>query len=124
MHVIRTADAKLLEVGDQPIFSGGQVQRLQLAGTDVQESGDFSCAVISFAAGARNALHRHSSDQILYVLAGSGKVGRRDSEQVISVGDCAIIPAQEVHWHGAADSGSPMSHLAIMRRDCTTEIVD
>jgi len=79
---------------------------------------------VQFGAGARTKMHTHSSEQILYVVAGIGKVGTADEEHTISVGDFAIIPAGEEHYHGAADTGSPMSHLAVTRRDSVTEVTE
>ena len=67
-------------------------------------------------------MHRHSSDQTLYVVAGIGKVGTADSEEVISAGDFALVPAGEDHWHGAADTGSPMSHITVTAADSVTEV--
>ncbi|MEE9277028.1 MAG: cupin domain-containing protein [Dehalococcoidia bacterium] len=128
MHVIKAAAGETQDLSDRPLFDGGQVWRRALAGApatagnDAAVSGDFSFAIVQFAAGARTLPHRHTSDQILYVLAGIGKVGAAQEERVISAGDFAFIPAHEDHWHGAADTGSPMSHIAITRSDSTTTI--
>jgi quercetin dioxygenase-like cupin family protein len=68
-------------------------------------------------------MHTHTSDQLLYVVSGIGKVGTNEGEQVIATGDVALIPAGEPHWHGAGDTGSPMSHLTVMRGDSETEVL-
>lgn len=108
------------------IFSGGDVWVRPLAGAVGGQHGgddaDFNCAVVQFGAGARTKNHTHSSEQMLYVLSGIGKVGNAEGERVISAGDFAIIPPGEEHWHGAGDTGSPMTHLAITRRDSITEV--
>ena len=81
-----------------------------------------SFGIVQFAAGARTRPHRHTSDQLLYVVAGIGKVGAGGEEHVISAGDFVRIPAGEDHWHGAADTGSPMSHITIMLDDSVSTV--
>lgn len=124
MQVVHAHDGDTQEISEFPIFQGGSVWRRGLAGTTEGVGTDFSFAIVQFAAGARTKWHRHSSDQVLYVVAGIGKAGDRTAEHLISVGDCVVIPAQEDHWHGAADTGSPMSHIALTRADSTTTVSD
>jgi 4-carboxymuconolactone decarboxylase len=112
MQVIPASHGATQEISAADIFTGGQVWRRALAGNEL-EGGDFSLSIVQFAAGARTKLHTHSSDQLLYVVAGIGKVGGHDHEHVIAAGDFVRIPAHEEHWHGAGDTGSPMSHIAI-----------
>jgi quercetin dioxygenase-like cupin family protein len=50
--------------------------------------------------GARNKMHIHSSDQVLFVTKGKDIATEADHE-VIGVGDVVHIPAEEKHWHGA-----------------------
>ena len=42
----------------------------------------------------------------------------------MSAGDCVVVPAGEDHWHGAHDTGSPMSHLSVMREGSETTVLD
>ena len=58
------------------------------------------------------------------MVAGIGKVGDADGEHVIASGDTAVIPGNTDHWHGAADTGSPMSHLTIMRAGSQTTVLE
>jgi len=44
---------------------------------------------------------------VLYVVSGIGKVGDREDTQVISAGDCAVVPEKLDHWHVEHDTGSP-----------------
>ena len=81
-------------------------------------------SVVHFGPGARAGWHRHTSDQLLYVVSGIGKVGDREGEHVVSAGDCAVVPAGEDHWHGAHDTGSPMSHLTVMQAGSETTVLD
>jgi quercetin dioxygenase-like cupin family protein len=113
MEVIRAAEGETVERSDAAIFEGGQVWARGLAGGDTGRGQHASFGIVQFAAGARTKPHRHSSDQLLYVVAGIGKVGAGGEEQVISAGDFVLIPAGEDHWHGAADTGSPMSHITV-----------
>ena len=80
--------------------------------SDVSESFNFN--IVNFAAGARNRLHVHTSDQILFVTKGEGLVGTDDEVAEVTVGDTVFIPAGEArHWHGASDE-SDFSHVALM----------
>ena len=38
------------------------------------------------------------------------------------MGDFALVPAGEDHWHGAGDTGSPMSHITVTAADSETEV--
>lgn len=123
MQVIRAAEGDTTERTGAAIFTGGPVWGRALAGGSADAGGEFSASVVSFSAGARTHLHRHSSEQLLYVVQGIGKVGTRAEEQVITIGDFVVIPAHEDHWHGAGDTGSPMSHLTITRSGSETEVL-
>lgn len=68
---------------------------------------------VTFEPHARTAWHTHPLGQILYVLSGTGLIGRRDeTPKIISAGDTVWIPPHEEHWHGATATNS-MCHLAI-----------
>ena len=124
MQVIDANAGTSQDMSGAAIFGDGQVWIRTIAGGRADVAADVNIAVVQFNPGAQTAWHTHSGDQILYCVAGIGKVGDRDGERLLSVGDCAVIPAGEEHWHGASDSGSPMSHLAISRSDSTTEVID
>jgi quercetin dioxygenase-like cupin family protein len=79
---------------------------------------------VQFAAGGRTRPHRHSGDQVLYVTSGIGRVGAGAEEHAVASGDCVVIPAGEVHWHGAGDSGSPMSHIQVQPAGSETTVVE
>lgn len=86
-------------------------------------SSDVGASIVQFAAGARTKMHRHTSDQVLVVLSGIGKVGDAQHEYVIGAGDTALIAAGTDHWHGAGDTGSPMSHISITRGGSETTVL-
>ncbi len=121
VHVIKSDDGDTVERTDAPIFEGGQVWGRGLS-TGLTE--DTNVSVVNFAPGARAGWHTHTRDQVLYVVAGIGKVGDREGERVISAGDCAVVPAGIEHWHGAYDTGSPVAHLSIMPVGAETTVLD
>jgi 4-carboxymuconolactone decarboxylase len=98
------------EPANSPLFTGGPVTRQTLLTPEM--SNNFNLAVVNFSAGARNKMHIHSSDQVLFVTAGKGIIATETRQEIISVGDVAHIPAEEKHWHGATRS-TAMTHFAI-----------
>ena len=68
---------------------------------------------VFFEPGARTHWHTHEVAQVLYVLAGEGRVQSRDGTgAALTTGDTVHIPAGEEHWHGASP-GSYLLHLAV-----------
>lgn len=122
LRIIKSDAGETVERSGEPIFEGGQVWARPLTGDG--GSRDLSVALVQFGGGARAGWHRHSNDQVLYVVAGIGKVGDREGEHIVSAGDAVIVPANAEHWHGAHDTGSPMSHLAITPAGTETTVLD
>lgn len=118
MKILRGSEGATEDRTGAPIFDG------EVHARAFPESDDLQAAVVYFAAGARTKMHRHTSDQLLYILSGIGKVGDADEEHVMSVGDTALIPANTDHWHGAGDTGSPMSHITVQRKGSETTVVE
>jgi 4-carboxymuconolactone decarboxylase len=118
MQILRASEGETAERTGAPIFLG------QVHGRSLPESEHLNAAIVSFAAGARTKLHRHTSDQLLYIVSGIGKVGDIDGEHVVSVGDSILIPANTDHWHGAGDTGSPMAHLTVQRKGSETTVAE
>jgi quercetin dioxygenase-like cupin family protein len=68
---------------------------------------------VFFEPGARTNWHTHEQAQVLYVVAGEGRVQSRDGTgDKLQAGDTVHIPAGEEHWHGAAP-GNFLLHLAV-----------
>jgi quercetin dioxygenase-like cupin family protein len=68
---------------------------------------------VVFEPEARTYWHRHSGDQVLYVVAGEGGVENSTADTaMIRPGDVVHIRAGEKHWHGAAPS-CLMAHIAM-----------
>ena len=112
MRVIRSTEGDAVDRTGMPIFEGTVIGRTLL---QPGQSRDFNASIVQFAAGARTVMHRHESDQLLYITAGIGQVGTPDGVETVGAGDFVIISAGEDHWHGAGDTGHPMAHLTITR---------
>ena len=93
-----------------PLFTGGPVTRQTLLTPEA--SNDFNLGIVNFSPGARNKMHTHSSDQVLFVTAGKGVPG-----------DVVHIPSEEKHWHGATPD-SAFSHIALTAKGSTTTQVE
>ncbi|HWP60253.1 MAG TPA: cupin domain-containing protein [Candidatus Acidoferrales bacterium] len=109
------------EPANSPLFTGGTVTRQPLLTEET--SNDFNLAIVNFSAGARNKMHTHSSDQVLFVTAGKGIIATETEQQIIGVGDVVHISAAEKHWHGATPD-SPFSHIALTAKGSTTTQVE
>lgn len=66
---------------------------------------------VTFDAGARTHWHRHTGGQLLYAVSGRGWVGDIDSDYELTVGDVAVIGADELHWHGSKEEH--FEHIAV-----------
>lgn len=121
LHITRASEGESVDRSSAEIFEGGAVHGRTLIQPGTSEH--LSGSVVQFSPGARTRMHRHTSDQLLYVVSGIGKVGDATGEHVISNGDAVLIPAGADHWHGAGDTTSPMSHLTIMRSDSQTTVL-
>ena len=119
MKVIKNGSGPKVDRTDAPIFYGGKVTGQSIVGGDDTKFYNFN--LVSFAAGAKNHFHTHTVDQILFVTEGTGIVANESGEQVITVGDTALIPAGEKHWHGATDD-SDFSHISLTTPDSQTEV--
>ena len=91
-----------------PLFTGPDVTRQVL----LPESEEYDVNVVNFGRGVRNKFHSHDYEQILIVTSGKGIIATEKEEKVITVGDVVFIPADEIHWHGAAPD-SEFSHIYI-----------
>ena len=68
---------------------------------------------VTFEPGCRNDWHSHTGGQLLLVTAGRGYYqAEGQPARELLPGDVVEIPADVVHWHGAAPD-SWFSHLAV-----------
>ena len=121
MKVIKP-EAVPAESADSPLFTGGPVTRQPLV--TPQMSNDFNINIVNFSPGARNKMHIHTSDQVLFVTAGKGIIATEAEQEVITTGDVVHITAGERHWHGATPD-SAFSHIALTAKGSrTTQVED
>jgi len=109
------------ESANSPLFTGGPVTRQPLLTPEM--SNNFNLGVVNFSTGARNKMHIHSSDQVLFVTAGKGIIATETYQETITIGDVVHIPAEEKHWHGATPDSS-FSHIALTAKGSTTTQVE
>ena len=83
------------------------------------DSKDIRVSSVTFRDGARNRFHRHSGDQILIVVEGRGIVVTAETSIEVERGDVVVIPAGDLHWHGALP-GETFTHLSIVSPHETT----
>jgi len=76
----------------------------RLCGLATRSRGSSEVALWSHAleAGAESPPHWHDHDQVIYVLAGAGRVIVGDEEVAISAGDVVVAPAGTPHQVRAA----------------------
>src|ERR687892_2019432 len=116
MKVLKT-DEIPAESASSPLFTGGPVTRQTLL--TPESSNYFNLAIVNFSAGARNKMHIHTSDQVLFVTAGKGIIATEATEEVITTGDVVHVTAGEKHWHGATPD-SAFSHIALTAKGSQT----
>jgi quercetin dioxygenase-like cupin family protein len=75
---------------------------------------DLKLDIISFPPGVKNKPHRHTYDQVLYILAGEGIVATEKEQRTVTPGVVVLIPREELHWHGATEKSS-FQHISILR---------
>jgi quercetin dioxygenase-like cupin family protein len=76
-------------------------------------SSELKCFDVQFHVGGRTRWHKHDADQLIVVVSGHGVVAAEDEELSVRPGDVVMVPAGELHWHGATDS-TEMSHFTVM----------
>ena len=105
--------ARITDTAAEPMATdtfAGTVRRRDLGRVDML---DGAALAVSFEPGARTYWHRHTAGQVLFVIAGAGRVGTRDGEVAeVGSGDMVETPPDEEHWHGASEH-APMTHLAL-----------
>ena len=84
---------------------------------------DLRMVEVHFKDGARNRMHTHTTDQILVITEGTAMVGTQTEKHELAVGDVALIPWGEEHWHGAKP-GHDMTHLAITGHGSQTKLAE
>ena len=76
-------------------------------------SGAYSVGNVVFEAGARTNWHTHPNGQTLIVMDGVGWYQEKGKPaRSLHKGDVVLIPANTIHWHGAANNNG-LTHIAI-----------
>ena len=101
MHVVKKDQNPGEDRSDAPIFYGGKVTGQAIIGGGTSKNFNFN--KVTFAAGAKNHFHTHTSDQILFVTDGRGYVATESEKIEIADGDAAFIPAGEKHLRRLED---------------------
>ena len=88
----------------------GKVLRRSLINPELSQY--FQANLITFDPGAKNVFHSHSKDQILYITEGKGIVATKEEVRTVTPGTIILIPAGELHWHGALPDSS-FAHISL-----------
>lgn len=92
-------------------FTGEPITAQPIATEEMGKTLDM--ALVNFGKGVRTKFHTHpTSDQVLIVTGGKGRVGTKDEEWIVEEGDIVFFPAGEDHYHGATED-SEFSHIYI-----------
>ena len=94
--------------GGTDYFVGGPVRVQPIVGS----SDGIDIVVVRFSPGARTYLHAHHVPQVLHCMEGRGILATESVRNEVGPGDVVYVPANEMHWHGAAPD-SPFVHLSI-----------
>lgn len=89
------------------------------------QNNELNCPVfnVTFEPGCRNNWHSHTGGQILVAVGGKGYYqAKGEPARMLLPGDVVEIPANVIHWHGAAPD-SWFSHLAIETNPQTNQAV-
>ena len=68
---------------------------------------------VTFQDGAVNRPHRHTTDQVLIAISGTGFVATDNEHHSLEPGDVAFVPSGTRHWHGAIPD-TTFTHLSIL----------
>ena len=121
MKIINVKDVEPKEVSKDPLFFGGKVTT-QFVLEEDNKAQKLQIVLVRFAAGARNRLHTHSTEQILVFTEGKGIIATKDKEHIVTPGMIAFISPGEEHWHGATKDSS-FAHLSIIGQPNEMRIV-
>ena len=110
MKIIRQ-DQDAARRADNPAMFTGEVRMQNLVAEG--DAPSQRVTAVTFLDGARNAWHRHTTEQVLVVTHGEGIVANDEGEREIAAGDVVLIQPNERHCHGARP-GRDMTHLAIL----------
>jgi quercetin dioxygenase-like cupin family protein len=106
MKLVLTSQEAARPAGSEYFIGEVQVQTL------LSPEQDLDLTVVHFSPSAHTYLHAHEKVQAVYCLEGTGILATEHQRHVVTPGMTVHIPADELHWHGAAQD-SPFIHLSI-----------
>ncbi len=109
MKVVKI-DSVPKNIATSALFTGGQVTQQPIITPAMSKF--FNISLVTFAPGARNKFHSHTTDQVLIVTSGEGICATEKEQVVVRPGDVIQFPAGEKHWHGATQHSS-FAHLYV-----------
>lgn len=109
MLIVHSENLELPESKNDVMVDKGPVFRSLLV--DGRITGGYSSAIVSFSPGSKLKWHTHDSEQIIYVTGGKGVLATEKEQYTVTPGMIVVIPAGEVHYHGATEDTS-FTHIA------------
>ncbi len=109
MLIVDTKSLEIPESKNDAMVDKGPVFRSLMV--DGKTSGGYSIAIVSYSPGSKLKWHTHDSEQILYVTEGKGILATKEKENIVTPGMVVVIPAGEVHYHGATGD-TTFTHVA------------
>lgn len=83
-------------------------------GSRTEGDQDFEACLAVFPPGRNTALHTHTSDQLLYIIAGKGVVGTETEQHLATPGKVFVTPKGQLHFQAAAEDSS-FTFLFVLR---------
>ncbi|HYB92816.1 MAG TPA: cupin domain-containing protein [archaeon] len=121
MKIIDVKDVEAKEIVGDPLFFGKVYTKFVFE--EEHKAKKIQVIMVSFAPGARNKLHTHSTEQILIVTEGRGIVANKNQENIVTPGMIIFVPPGEEHWHGATKDSS-FVHISIVGQPQNLRIVE
>ena len=106
MRVTQVRKEAAVSGGDE--YFVGEVSVQPVVGPDE----GIDIVVVRFSPGSRTYLHTHEVPQVLHCIGGRGILATEHERNLVGPGDVVHVPANEMHWHGAA-ADSAFTHLSI-----------
>lgn len=110
MLIVHTEGLELPESKNDVMVDEGPIFRSLLVDGNV--TGGYSIAIVTYSPGSKLRWHTHDSEQIIYVTEGKGILATQKEQHVVTPGMIVVIPAGEVHYHGATGD-TLFTHIAL-----------
>ncbi len=118
MKIVTQQPAAQAAVGGALFPAGGVVRQSMIGAAD---SAQLSFTLLHFDAGATNAFHTHTHDQVIVVVAGTVTVATEHERREVGPGDVVLFQAGETHWHAGSAHGAA-AFLSVTPQGTTTQV--